>query len=124
MARNRAGLEQALREIPALREEFWANVNVPGLGRHRSTSRSSGRAGWPTSWSSASSCAATPSPARRAAAATSARSTSIRTASASATTRNFAHVAAWEYQGEGKAPIRNVEPLNYEFVKMSVRNYK
>ena len=37
---------------------------------------------------------------------------------------NFSHVAAWEYQGEGKTPIRNVEKLNYEFTKMSVRNYK
>ncbi len=37
---------------------------------------------------------------------------------------NFAHVAAWEYQGEGKDPLRNVEALNYEFVKMSVRSYK
>jgi succinate dehydrogenase / fumarate reductase flavoprotein subunit len=36
----------------------------------------------------------------------------------------FAHVAAWEYQGEGKPPLRNIEPLNYEFVHMSVRNYK
>ena len=24
----------------------------------------------------------------------------------------------------GKQPLRNVEPLNYEFTKMSVRNYK
>src|SRR5208282_1079395 len=32
MARNRAGLEEALRQIPALREEFWANLNVPGSG--------------------------------------------------------------------------------------------
>ncbi len=36
----------------------------------------------------------------------------------------FAHVAAWEFQGEGKEPLRNVEPLNYEFTKMSVRSYK
>jgi succinate dehydrogenase / fumarate reductase flavoprotein subunit len=36
----------------------------------------------------------------------------------------FGHVAAWEYQGEGKAPLRNTEPLNYEFTKMSVRSYK
>ena len=36
----------------------------------------------------------------------------------------FGHVAAWEYQGEGKEPLRNVEALNYEFVKMSVRSYK
>ena len=30
MARNKAGLERALHQIPALREEFWKNVNVPG----------------------------------------------------------------------------------------------
>jgi len=36
----------------------------------------------------------------------------------------YSHVAAWEYQGEGKTPIRNVEKLNYEFTKMSLRNYK
>src|SRR3954469_1061043 len=32
MARTKAGLEQALQKIPALREEFWANVLVPGSG--------------------------------------------------------------------------------------------
>ncbi|HNC50058.1 MAG TPA: fumarate reductase/succinate dehydrogenase flavoprotein subunit, partial [bacterium] len=32
MARNKAGLERALSEIPKLREEFWKNVNVPGEG--------------------------------------------------------------------------------------------
>jgi succinate dehydrogenase / fumarate reductase flavoprotein subunit len=36
----------------------------------------------------------------------------------------FGHVAAWEFQGVDKAPLRNIEALNYEFVKMSVRNYK
>jgi len=36
----------------------------------------------------------------------------------------FGHVAAWEYQGEGQVPLRNTEPLNYEFTKMSVRSYK
>ncbi len=30
MGRNKAGLEQALQKIPALREEFWRNLNVPG----------------------------------------------------------------------------------------------
>jgi succinate dehydrogenase / fumarate reductase flavoprotein subunit len=38
--------------------------------------------------------------------------------------QNFAHVSAWEFQGEGKAPLLNKEPLIYESVKMSVRNYK
>ena len=30
MARTREGLEKAIELIPQLREEFWANVNVPG----------------------------------------------------------------------------------------------
>lgn len=36
----------------------------------------------------------------------------------------FSFVSAWEYAGEGKAPIWNKEPLNPEFVKPSVRSYK
>src|SRR2546423_7111521 len=30
MARNAAGLREAIARIPQLREEFWNNVNVPG----------------------------------------------------------------------------------------------
>jgi len=30
MARTREGLNEALAKIPALREEFWNNVNIPG----------------------------------------------------------------------------------------------
>ena len=32
MARNEAGLREALQEIPELREEFWRDVRVPGNG--------------------------------------------------------------------------------------------
>jgi succinate dehydrogenase / fumarate reductase flavoprotein subunit len=38
--------------------------------------------------------------------------------------KNYAYVAAWEYAGEGKAPILNKEPLVYEEVHMSTRSYK
>jgi succinate dehydrogenase / fumarate reductase flavoprotein subunit len=37
---------------------------------------------------------------------------------------NFAHVAAWEYTGEGKAPIRHVEALAFENVHLATRSYK
>ena len=30
MARNKAGLEEAIKKIPELRAEFWENLNVPG----------------------------------------------------------------------------------------------
>ena len=33
-------------------------------------------------------------------------------------------VAAWEYAGADRKPIRNVEPLLYEEIKMSTRSYK
>ena len=36
----------------------------------------------------------------------------------------FAYVAAWEYAGEGKAPILNKEPLAFENVHLSTRSYK
>ena len=36
----------------------------------------------------------------------------------------FCHVAAWEYAGEGKTPIRNVEPLEFEYVHLQTRSYK
>lgn len=36
----------------------------------------------------------------------------------------FAHVAAWEFAGPDRPPIRNREELKYEEVKMSTRSYK
>ena len=37
---------------------------------------------------------------------------------------NFAHVAAWEYTGEGSAPKRHTEPLQFEYVHLATRSYK
>ena len=37
---------------------------------------------------------------------------------------NFCHVAAWEYTGEGKAPVRHVEPLDFEAIPLQTRSYK
>ena len=34
MARNAAGLKEALARIPQVRDEFWADVTVPGTGRN------------------------------------------------------------------------------------------
>jgi succinate dehydrogenase / fumarate reductase flavoprotein subunit len=33
-------------------------------------------------------------------------------------------VAVWEYQGEGKKPVRHVEPLSFENVHLAQRSYK
>jgi succinate dehydrogenase / fumarate reductase flavoprotein subunit len=36
----------------------------------------------------------------------------------------FCHAAAWEFAGDGKRPIRNVEQLEFEFVHLATRSYK
>jgi succinate dehydrogenase / fumarate reductase flavoprotein subunit len=36
----------------------------------------------------------------------------------------FCHVAAWEYTGEGKAPVRHVEQLEFQNVHLATRSYK
>ena len=36
----------------------------------------------------------------------------------------FCHVAAWEYAGPDRKPIRNVEPLDFEYVPLQTRSYK
>jgi succinate dehydrogenase / fumarate reductase flavoprotein subunit len=37
---------------------------------------------------------------------------------------NFSHVAAWEYTGPEKTPIRHQEPLQFEAVHLATRSYK
>ena len=37
---------------------------------------------------------------------------------------NMAHVAVWEYAGEGQEPLFHQEPLVFEFVKLARRSYK
>jgi succinate dehydrogenase / fumarate reductase, flavoprotein subunit len=36
---------------------------------------------------------------------------------------HFAHVSAWEYAGEGKAPRMHKEPLVFENVHLAQRSY-
>ncbi len=87
MARNAEGLKTALEKIPPLREEFWKNVKVLGTGE--SLNQSLEKAGRVADFLELgrAACATTRSPATRAPAATSARSTPPKRARPSATTR-------------------------------------
>ena len=123
MARNKTGLEKALSEIPALRDEFWKNVRVlgdgpmnqsPRAGRPRGRLLRARRAHGPRR----------PRPRgvlRRPLPRGVARPP---TARPSATTSDFAHVAAWEWGGEGGTPTRHKEPLEFDNVHLSQRSYK
>ena len=123
MARNKAGLEQALKEIPALRAEFWENVNVPGSGD--TVNQSLERAGRVADFLELGELMCRDALAREESCGGHFREEhEYPDGEGKRDDAHMAHVAAWEYQGEGRAPLRNVEPLAYEFVKMSVRNYK
>ncbi len=123
MARNRAGLEKALQEIPALREEFWANGLVPGSGD--SINQSLERAVRVADFLELGELMCRDALAREESCGCHFREEhQYPDGECKRDDDNFAHVAAWEYAGDGAAPVRNTEPLAYETVKMSVRNYK
>ena len=36
----------------------------------------------------------------------------------------YTYVGAWQYAGDGAAPIMHKEPLTFEYVKLATRSYK
>ena len=123
MARTKAGLESALQKIPALREEFQATVNVPGSAE--TLNQSLEKAGRVADFIELGELMCRDALTREESCGGHFREEYQEAdGECKRDDQNFAHVAAWEYQGEGRTPARNTEPLNYEFTKMSVRNYK
>ena len=123
MARNEAGLEKALEKIPALREEFWKNVHVPATGEELNQSLE--KAGRVADFLELGELMCLDALEREESCGGHFRE-EYQTADGEAKRddENFCHVAAWEYTGEGKPPIRNVEPLEFENVHLATRSYK
>ncbi|MCF7688832.1 MAG: fumarate reductase/succinate dehydrogenase flavoprotein subunit [Cephaloticoccus sp.] len=123
MARTAGGLRQALKEIPVLREEFWQNVNVPGSGE--TLNQALENAGRVADFLELGELMCRDALTREESCGGHFREEHQHPdGECKRDDENFSHAAAWEYQGEGKDPLRNVEPLNYETVKMSMRSYK
>ncbi|KXU36545.1 succinate dehydrogenase [Cephaloticoccus primus] len=123
MARTREGLQKGIEEIQALREEFWAGVNVPGSADNMNQALE--RANRVADFMELGELMCRDALSREESCGGHFREEyQYPDGECLRDDENFAHVAAWEYQGDGVEPLRNVEPLNYEFVKMSVRSYK
>jgi succinate dehydrogenase / fumarate reductase flavoprotein subunit len=123
MARNDRGLKEALGKIPPLREAFWKDVRVIDEGRGINTSlEKAGRVADFLEFAELmvfdalqrdESCGGhfreehqTPD------------------GEALRDDARFAHVAAWEFTGIGKAPLLHKEPLTFEEVHLTQRSYK
>jgi len=123
MARNEAGLKKALDLIPALREEFWKNVNVPG--EEGNLNQALERAGRVADFLEVGELLCRDALERTESCGGHFREEyQYPDGEAKRDDEHFAHVAAWQYQGSDKKPVRHVEPLMYEEVEMVTRSYK
>jgi succinate dehydrogenase / fumarate reductase flavoprotein subunit len=123
MGRNERGLTQALAEIPGLREEFWKNVKVLGDGAELNPSLE--HAGRLADFLELAELMCRDALERRESCGGHFREEyQTEDGEALRDDRNFCHVAAWEYQGDDKKPVRHVEPLEFENVHLATRSYK
>jgi succinate dehydrogenase / fumarate reductase flavoprotein subunit len=123
MARDAAGLKQALVRIPALREEFWHNVTVPGSGADLNQSLE--KAGRVADFLEFAELMCTDALHREESCGGHFRSEyQTPDGEAQRDDERFAYVAAWEYQGDDKPPVLNREPLAFENVHLAQRSYK
>jgi succinate dehydrogenase / fumarate reductase flavoprotein subunit len=123
MARDAAGLRKALGLIPELREEYWQNLFVPGTGEELNQSLE--QAGRVADYFELAELMCIDALHREESCGGHFR-VEHQTADGEALRHDdgFSYVAAWEYRGEGNAPVLNTEPLVFENVALSQRSYK
>jgi succinate dehydrogenase / fumarate reductase flavoprotein subunit len=123
MARSADGLKTALEKIPALREEYWRNVRV--LGEDASINQSLEKAGRVADFLELAELMCRDALERNESCGGHYRlEYQTPEGEARRDDEHFAHVAAWEYAGDGQAPRRHQEPLQFEYVHPSQRSYK
>jgi len=123
MGRTAEGLKIALEKIPALRAEFWANVNV--LGSHDELNQALEKAGRVVDFFELAELMCIDALHRTESCGGHFREESqTPDGEALRDDENFAYVAAWQYSGNDHAPILNKELLHFEYVKLTQRSYK
>ena len=123
MARNDAGLKEALKRIPEIREEFWKNVQV--LGEGEALNQSLELAGRVADFLEFGELLCFDALHRKESCGGHFR-TEYQTPDGEAQRddENFAYVAAWEYTGNTAAPVLHKEQLTFEAVHLATRSYK
>jgi succinate dehydrogenase / fumarate reductase flavoprotein subunit len=123
MARDASGLKLALQKIPALREEFWQNLRVLGMGEElNQTLEKAGRVADFLEFAELMCLDAL----QREESCGGHFRTEHQTEDGEAKRNDekFTYVAAWEWKGVGQAPALHKEKLDFEYVKPTQRSYK
>ena len=122
MGRNAKGLGEALHKIPEIREEFWKTVAVAGSGEEFNQTLE--RAGRVADFLEFGELLAKDALTREESCGGHFREEhQTEDGEAKRNDEKFCHVAAWEYAGEGKEPVRHAEPLTFDNIHIAQRNY-
>lgn len=123
MARSEAGLNEVLTKIPKLREEFWKDVKIPGVGADLNVELE--KALRVADFLELGELMALDALERRESCGGHFREESqTEENEAMRNDKEFSHVAAYEFQGDNERPIRHKEELHFEHVKPTQRSYK
>ena len=123
MARNEADLQKGLAQIPAIREEFWQNVKVPGIGQELNQSLE--RAGRVADFLEFAELMIIDALNRKESCGCHLREESqTEEHEAKRDDANYSYVSVWEHAGDDKKPNFHKEPLHFENVEPSQRSYK
>jgi len=123
MGRSEKSIRTALEAIPQIKEEFWSNLKVTGSGAEYNIALE--KANRVADFIEFAEVLAWDALERDESCGAHYREEHVHPdGEAKRDDENFAHVAAWEYTGEGNKPIRNTEELVYDNVQFSVRSYK
>ena len=123
MARNKEGLEKAIKQIQDIKKEFWSNVRIPGSLEGMNTELE--KAGRVADFIDIGELMARDALLREESCGGHFRE-EHRTEEGEALRRDdlFTYVSCWEYKGEDKEPEMHKEVLKFEFVELKQRNYK
>lgn len=123
MARDEAGLKEALKRIPEIREAFWKDVNV--LGSPGEFNQTLERAGRVADFLEFGELLVTDALHRKESCGGHFREEyQTDEGEAQRDDENFCYVAAWEFNGVGETPTLHKEALAFEEVHLTQRSYK
>jgi len=123
MSRTEEGLKGAITKIRALREQYWQDVRVPGDSKDLNQELE--KAVHVADFLELGELMCLDALTRRESCGGHFREEfQMEDGEAKRNDAEFAHVAVWEFQGDGKEPVRHVEPLAFESVKLATRSYK
>ena len=123
MAREKTVLEKSIKEIKALREQFWQQVKI--TGSDGTLNQTLERAGRIADFFELAELMCIDALTREESCGCHAREEHISDeGEAQRHDEDFSYVAAWQYSGNLSMPVLYKEELNFEFVRPTTRNYK